>query len=124
MNNALHFFLISLSGFLAASSGFWVYLRNRNIAKEANTRLLMGLAQDKIAHLGMKYIERGWVTADEYEHLRQYLYEPYIELGGNGMATRIMSAVEDLPLHANAVVAVTAGNNLLKGVDPNADGKS
>ena len=116
MHNAVQFFLMSLSGFLAASSGFWIYLRNRNVSKEANTRLLMGLAQDKISYLGMKYIQRGWVTADEYEHLRQYLYEPYTELGGNGMATRIMNAVDELPLHANALVAVTTGSKPLEGV--------
>lgn len=96
--------ITALAGFLAASSGFWIYLRNRtqdrDTARNANTQLLMGLAQNKILELGMKYIERGWVTKDEYQDLRQYLFEPYTQLGGNGTAERIMHAVERLPFRA------------------------
>lgn len=88
----------ALAGFLTASSGFWVYLRNRDEAKNATTRLLMGLAHDKITFFGMQYIDRGFVTKDEYEDLRRYFYEPYIELGGNGTAERIMAALQLLPL--------------------------
>lgn len=87
-------------GCLAASSGFWLYLKNRSSAKDATTRLLMGLAHDKITYFGMKYIDRGWVTKDEYEDLRRYFYEPYIELGGNGTAERIMAAMQQLPLRS------------------------
>jgi len=95
---ALTGLLIAFGGFLAGSAPFWVYLRTRAEGKDAQTRLLMGLAQDKIIHVGMKYIARGYVTADEYEDLRRYLFEPYVSLGGNGTAERIMHAVERLPL--------------------------
>jgi hypothetical protein len=93
----------TFGGFLAASSGWWTYLRTRQENEEAHIKLLMGLAQDKITHLGMKYIERGWVTNDEYTDLRRYLYEPYVELGGNGTSERIMYAVERLPIHTTAL---------------------
>lgn len=101
------FFLTALGGFIAASSGFWVYLRRRDEAKSAHTMLLMGLAQDKITYLGMKYIARGWVTYDDYEHLRRYLYEPYVRLGGNGTTEKIMRAVEELPLRGNILDSLT-----------------
>lgn len=88
----------TLGGFLAASSGWWTYLRNKNSQTDASTRLLMGLAHDKIIHLGTKYVERGWVTNDEYDEFRKYLYDPYAELGGNGTTERITHAVERLPI--------------------------
>lgn len=65
----------------------------------------MGLAYDKITHLGMGYIERGWVTKDEYEDFRKYLYEPYKEFGGNGVAERIMLEVSTLPLKKHSKYA-------------------
>lgn len=29
--------------------------------------MLIGLAHDRIVYLGMSYIDRGWITQDEYE---------------------------------------------------------
>jgi hypothetical protein len=48
--------------------------------------------------LGANYIQRGSVSRDEYEDYRKYFYDPYKELGGNGVAERIMQAVEQLPI--------------------------
>jgi hypothetical protein len=45
----------------------------------------------------MQYIERGWITQDEYDTLCE-LYEPYVKLGGNGSGTKIMKEVEKLPI--------------------------
>lgn len=39
--------------------------------------MLVGLAHDRIMYLGMQYVDRGYVTQDEYENLRAYLYDPY-----------------------------------------------
>ena len=52
--------------------------------------MLIGLAHDRIIYLGMSYIERGWITQDEYENLHDYLYKPYEEMGGNGSAKKVM----------------------------------
>lgn len=46
------------------------------------------------------YINRGYITPDEYENLYDYLYKPYEKLGGNGSAKRLMNKVEKLPCHA------------------------
>lgn len=90
--------IVGISTFFAASGGFWVYLKHRLESHDANTRLLMGLAHDKIVYFGMKYIEKGFVTKDEYDDLIRYFYEPYLQLGGNGTAERIMRLVQRLPL--------------------------
>lgn len=83
---------------VTASSGFWTYVNRKDERKTMNDKLVMGLAYDKIIGMGMSYIERGWITKDEYEDYRKYLYEPYKALGGNGVTERIMGEVTNLPL--------------------------
>lgn len=89
-----------------ASSGFWAFLQKRQERKAAEnkqttveTQMLIGLAHDRIMYLGMSYIERGYVTSDEYENLYEYLYQPYEKMGGNGSAKRVMTEVNKLPIH-------------------------
>lgn len=84
-----------------ASSGFWAFIAKVTEKKSSNTRMLVGLGHDRITDLGMRYIERGYITQDEYENLHDYLFVPYEKLGGNGSAARIMKAVEKLPIHAS-----------------------
>lgn len=83
-----------------ASSGFWTYLQKRAEHKDVRTQVLIGLAHDRIHALGLKYIARdpAYVTKDEYENLRDYLYAPYRAMGGNGSAERIMKEVDKLPI--------------------------
>ena len=85
---------------VVASSGFWALVQSRMNKHDANTRLLVGLAHDRICYLGLKYIERGYITQDEYENLNDYLYVPYRERGGNGSAQRVMEMVKKLPFRA------------------------
>ena len=91
--------LVTLIGAFIASSGFWAYINSRNNKHDNKTKLLIGLGHDRIIFLGMKYIERGWITKDEYENIHDYLYIPYKEAGGNGSAERIMTEVQKLPIH-------------------------
>lgn len=83
-----------------ASSGFWAYIQKRNEKKDNKTKLLLGLAHDRILYLGEKYITRGSITKDEFENIHDYLYVPYKAEGGNGSATRIMEEVKKLPIRA------------------------
>lgn len=94
-------FTVTIVCSILASSGFWAFFLKHYDRKDMKTKMLVGLGHDRIVYLGMKYIERGWITQDEYENLHQYLYEPYVELGGNGSAKRIMSAVNELPICKN-----------------------
>lgn len=97
--------LISVLGSVGASSGFWAYMQRRDAKRTQTDRLLQGLAYDKIISMGMNYIERGWITKDEYEDYRKYLYEPYKALGGNGVTERVMAEVSNLPLRSRAMYA-------------------
>ena len=81
-----------------ASSGLWAFLGSRWDRHSAQKDMLIGLGHDRIMYLGMRYIDRGWITQDEYENLNSYLYEPYKKLGGNGSALRVMQEVNKLPI--------------------------
>lgn len=85
-----------------ASSGFWAFIQKKNENKDAKTQMLVGLAHDRIVSLGMTYIDRGWISQDEYENLNEYLYKPYKKMGGNGSAKRIMKEIDTLPIHKSA----------------------
>lgn len=90
--------LITIICAVFASSGFWAWWSKRLDKKDTRTKLLLGLAHDRIMQSGTYYIERGYITNDEYENLYDYLYKPYEEMGGNGSAKRIMQQVEKLPI--------------------------
>lgn len=81
-----------------ASSGLWAYISKRSDRMDAKTELLIGIAHDRIVFLGMSYVNRGYITQDEYENLYTYLYTPYLKNGGNGSATRVMKEVDKLPI--------------------------
>jgi hypothetical protein len=82
-----------------ASGGFWAYMQSRDTKNNAQAQMLLGLGHDRIVYLGMKYVERGDITKDEYENLYEYLYKPYSALGGNGSAKKVMEEVNKLPIH-------------------------
>lgn len=84
-----------------ASSGFWAFIQRKNENKDVKSQMLIGLAHDRIIFLGMKYIEHGWISQDEYENLHDYLYKPYEKLGGNGSAQKVMIEVNKLPIHTS-----------------------
>lgn len=91
--------VITITCSVIASSGFWAYFQRRDTLKGAHTQLLLGLAHDRIIHLGMSYIERGYLTKDEYEDFEKYLFKPYSEFGGNGLAEKVMNDVKRLPIY-------------------------
>lgn len=92
--------LVIISSILG-SSGLFAWISSRNKKTSAMDRLLLGLAYDKIATLGMHYIDRGWITKDEYEDFRKWLFDPYKEIGGNGVAEQIMNQVSNLPFRTH-----------------------
>ena len=80
------------------SGGLGALVAKRADKNDAERKMLVGLAHDRIIHLGMVYIERGYVTQDEYENLNDYLYAPYEKMGGNGSAKRVIEEVRRLPI--------------------------
>lgn len=93
--------LLTFVGTIGASSGFWAYVQRKDNLKSAHTQLLLGLAHDRIIFLGMSYVDRGWITKDEYEDFIKYLYAPYEQFGGNGLAEKVMQEVKKLPMRGN-----------------------
>ena len=81
-----------------ASSGLWAFLGNRFDKRSAERDLIIGIGHVELVYFGMQYIERGWITNDEYETMKE-LYDPYIKLGGNGSGKKIMAEVDKLPIH-------------------------
>jgi hypothetical protein len=90
--------IVAIVGSIMASSGFWLYINKITDKKDVQTRMLIGLAHDRIIYLGLHYIEKGCITQDEYENLHDYLYIPYEKMGGNGTAKRIMAEIDKLPI--------------------------
>lgn len=93
-----------------ASSGFWAFVTfliqshkakktKADTHEDLQSKMLKGLGHDRIIYLGTQYINRGYITPEEYESLYDYLYIPYRELGGNGTAEKIMNEVKKLPSH-------------------------
>lgn len=80
-----------------ASSGLWAFLSTRFDKKDAEREILIAIGHIEIVFFGMQYINRGWITQDEYDTLYE-LYKLYIKLGGNGSGTKIMKEVEKLPI--------------------------
>ena len=88
---------------LITSQGFWAHQTAKSQKNDAEAHLLRGLAHTRIMTLCTKYIERGWITPEEYEDHATFLYQPYIELGGNGTVKKMMETeINKLPIrHMN-----------------------
>ena len=82
---------------LLTSSGLWAFLGSRLEKNSAERELIVGIAHIELVFFGMQYLERGWITRDEYETM-QDLYRPYVKLGGNGSGKKIMKEVENLSI--------------------------
>lgn len=91
--------LITFAATIGASGGFWAFLQSRATQKDAHTQLLLALARREIIFVGMSFVDRGWITSDEFDDFEKYLYIPYSTFGGNGLADKVMADVRNLPMH-------------------------
>lgn len=89
--------VVTIACSIFSSSGLWLLLQKIADKKDSKTKMILGLGHDRIIHLCKSYLEQGWISADDYENLYEYLYVPYKEMGGNGTAQRLMERVEKLP---------------------------
>ena len=84
---------------LITSQGLWAHLSAKWQKNSAESNLLRGLAHTRLMDLCEKYIDRGWITTEEYEDLVTYLYHPYLELGGNGTVKKMVdNEINRLPV--------------------------
>lgn len=89
---------LTVVGAVLASSGFWAYIMKRIDKKDVKTQMLLGLGHDRIVFLCQSYLDRGWITTEEYENLHDYLYVPYAKMHGNGTGKKMMAMVDKLPI--------------------------
>lgn len=87
---------------LLGGSGIWAWAKakadhNNNVAK-----LLLSVSRNQLIALGRSYIERGYITLDEYEEYEAE-YQIYSALGGNGLARRVFKQVDELPMMPNPI---------------------
>jgi hypothetical protein len=97
MDHTLSEMIVAVIIAVFASSGFWLFISKMDVKRSAANRMLLGLGHDRIVYLCLKYISAGCVTSDEFENLHDYLYVPYVDMGGNGSARKYMEEVKKLP---------------------------
>ena len=90
--------IISAAAAVFASTGFWAYITRRSERDTAEKKLLMGLAHDRLISQCVRYTNRGYITQEEYDDLKTYLYLPYKEKGGNSTVDKMIAEVDHLPM--------------------------
>lgn len=87
---------------LLGSSGIWMFAKTRYDRNNSEDRLLLEVAKNQLTVLGRTYLERGYITMDEYEEYEAE-YKLYSALGGNGLAKRVFKQVDELPMMPNGI---------------------
>lgn len=87
---------------LLGSSGIWMWVKTRSDRNYSEDQLLLEVAKNQLTVLGRTYLERGYITMDEYEEYEAE-YKLYSALGGNGLAKRVFKQVDDLPMVPNGI---------------------
>lgn len=99
--------LLTVLTIIFGSTGMWALLSQQlqkmDKKKDSQSQMLIGLAHDRICDLCQSYINRGYITKDEYENLFDYLFIPYKLLGGNGTAEKMINDVSKLPMKIEEV---------------------
>lgn len=87
---------------LLGGSGIWAWATAKADHNNNAARLLLSVSRNQLITLGRSYIERGYVTMDEYEEYEAE-YQIYSALGGNGLARRVFEQVDSLPMMPNGI---------------------
>lgn len=87
---------------LFGAPGMWAYVKSKTDHNNNAAKLLLSVSKNQLVMLGRTYLERGYITMDEYEEYEAE-YQVYSALGGNGLARRIFKQVDDLPMMPNDI---------------------
>ncbi len=79
-----------------ASSGFWMWFTTRSKQESNEDKVLKGLAHYRIIEEGERFLDRGWITREEYDDFKKYLVDPYQDMGANGIASIVVDKVKNL----------------------------
>ena len=87
---------------LLGGSGIWAWLKTRTDRNDSEDKLLLQVARNQLVAQGRLYLDRGYITMDEYEEYESE-YDIYSRLGGNGLARRVFKQVDELPILPNGI---------------------
>ena len=87
---------------LLGGSGIWAWAKAKSDRNNTSRSLLLEVSKNQLIALGRTYIDRGYITMDEYEEYEAE-YELYTSIGGNGLARRVFKQVDDLPIVPNNI---------------------
>lgn len=87
---------------ILGGSGLWAWVKAKADHNTNADKLLLSVSRNQLITLGREYIERGYITMDEYEEYEAE-YKIYSTLGGNGLARRIFKQVDNLPMMPNSI---------------------
>lgn len=83
-----------------ASTGFWTLINTiytkRSDRKSVERKALLGLLHEQLVNKCEFYLNQGWISLQDYEDLRKYIFEPYQGLGGNGTGEALFNKVTNL----------------------------
>lgn len=87
---------------LLGGSGIWAWAKTKTERNNSEDRLLLQVARNQLVTQGRLYLDRGYITMDEYEEYESE-YSIYSTLGGNGLARRVFKQVDELPILPNGI---------------------
>lgn len=92
-----------------ASNGFWDYLKTKNKKKKKDPLqdMVLGIDYIELINACTKYLDRGYITAEELHDLDKYLFTPYTELGGDSTAKTMFENVKSLPIKSVSEIGGT-----------------
>ena len=82
--------------------GLWAFVKSKTDRNNTGQKLLLGVSKNQLITLGREYLDRGYITMDEYEEYESE-YELYSAMGGNGLARRVFKQVDELPIMPNNI---------------------
>ena len=99
MNERIIELIMVVVSAVLASNGFWAIFGKRINKNDATSKLVLGIAHDRLDTLCRQYLAKGEISNEELKNLIKYLYEPYHESGGNGYITEMVEKVKDLKIN-------------------------
>lgn len=102
--------LVTITGSVLASSGLWSWILYKTKQNDTGILMTRGMAHYQIIEEGQKFIERGWITHEEYDDFMKYLGTPYLESGSNGLAQKMIDDISALPFKSIASIHTDRGS--------------
>ena len=81
---------------IGVAGSIFSYIRSQQKSNDSERNLLMSVAHWAIVSEAKFYVDRGYITTAEFETFH-ILIKPYLELGGNGLAIKMVEEMNNLP---------------------------